>query len=501
MKKIISIGFLVFAFACNDDLVTGPAMGFYPTAVEEALEEDGIPYQVTLAATGELNNGGVVQITLDNYEFIETTPAHTDGVFEVNVSTSGTATFTIEALDDTLPNDYVSTLRITDTGGDITGIASSTFSFVVTDDDIDNLFFEDFESGLDDWEIEDVGSGNDWSTGSFSGNTYADVSNFSANGVTEAWLLSAEIDFAAGENEVLLFETQPRFNEGKEIFKAYVVTGYTPGSNPSTSTLEEIAFEIDDHTGAGFGDFVSSGSIDLSTISSTSRIAFYYKAGDASDGSGWSVDNIGIQSFDPDNSDGIPNTNTSGGNGANNGGSDSSFSLPFSDNFESCATEGQFNIPSNWFEENVPGFNTIRGWGCRNFGVDDSWAPRASAFISGDSDGEDDSWMISNGTFDLTSVTSVQLSFYSKSQYTGPGKVQVYWSSDYSGAGDPTQTTWTELTDVTTKMNAITESFTEITGDLSAAAGSEAYLAFRYTDGAGSSSIAIDIDDISITGN
>lgn len=177
------------------------------------------------------------------------------------------------------------------------------------------------------------------------------------------------------------------------------------------------------------------------------------------------------------------------------------FTLPFSDSFESCASEGQFNIPSNWVEENVPGFNTIRGWGCRNFGVDGSWAPRASAYISGSSTGADDSWLISNGVFDLSSVTTSTVSFYAKTQYSGPGKIRVYWSENYLGFGDPTAATWNEVTALNTGLDALTTSFAEQTTTINDAAGKFIYLAFRYTEGTGSSSIAIDVDDFSISGN
>ncbi len=494
MKKIALILTLGFIVSCNDDIVDGPAAGFYPTGVLTALEEDGVAYQVTLAATGELSQGGVVQIELDNHEFIETNPPHTNGKLQLNISSSGSGLMTVKALDDDIQGNYISTFRVTDTGGDITGIANSEFSFIVEDDDVIFLFGEDFESGIEDWEVEDRGTGNEWEDGEFSGNAYADVSNFQADGISESWILSPEIDFDAGENEVLTFDTQPRFNEGEETFEAYIVQGYTPGNDPSGFTIRQLSFEVDDHTGGGFGDFASSGEINVGEITGSARIAFYYKAGSAADGSGWSLDNVLISSFHPDNSDGIPNVIGGGGSG---GGGSQDFTLPFFDDFESCDTEGEFNIPSNWMEVNVPGFNTDRGWGCRENGVSGSWAPRASAFNSGGS-GEDDSWMISNGTFDLTSESSVDISFFSKTQFAGPGKVTVYWSSDYTGGNNPTLSTWNELTDITTQMGSLTESYQEISGDLSGAIGNEIYLAFRYTEGTAASSIAIDIDDLCI---
>lgn len=503
MKKIALLLTLAVIISCNDDIVEGPAAGFYPTAVIEALEEDGIAYQVTLSATGELNQGGVVQIEFNNHEFIATDPAHVDGVLQLNIGSGGSAIFTVEALDDDIQGNYTSTFEITDTGGDITGIANSKFTFIVEDDDLAILYGDDFESGIGDWETEDLGTGNDWRGGDFSGNAYADISNFSSGGITEAWLLSPEIDFDAGDNEVLNFETQPRFNEEIETFEAYIVNGYTPGSDPSNATLTKLSFEIDDHTGGGFGDFVNSGDIDLSTMTGTSRIAFYYKAGDASDGSGWSVDNVFLTSFHPDNSDGIPNDE--GGSGGSGGGcpnpiTQSDISLPFSDDFESCSTVGDFNIPTGWIEAIVDGSKTDRGWGCRAFGKDGSSAPRGSGF--GGEDGVDNAWLITDGKLDLTSETTVTLKFWIESRFSGPGDVFVHWSTDYAGTGDPTCATWTELTDVQGQMPADgSETFTEITSDLSGAAGEKVHLAFQYVGGESGSSIALTLDDVSITGN
>lgn len=176
------------------------------------------------------------------------------------------------------------------------------------------------------------------------------------------------------------------------------------------------------------------------------------------------------------------------------------FTLPFTDDFESCTAVGDFNIPSNWIEENVPGTKTDRGWGCRAFGRDGSSAPRASAF--GGEDGNDDAWLITNGTIDLTGVTSASLVFWVESRFSGPGDLQVLWSTDYAGIGDPNSATWTELTDVSAQLPAEeSEVFTEVTSDMSGAAGEEVYLAFRYFGGTSGASVALTIDDLSLTGS
>lgn len=176
------------------------------------------------------------------------------------------------------------------------------------------------------------------------------------------------------------------------------------------------------------------------------------------------------------------------------------YTLPFTDDFETCEEAEEFNIPTNWIEENVPGSKTDRGWGCREFGRDNSWAPRASAF--GGEDGTDDAWLITNGKLDLTGVSSATLVFWIESRFNGPGDLEVKYSTNYSGSGDPTQATWTDLTDVTAQLPPDgSQTFTEITSDLSGAAGQEIHLAFRYFGGTASASIGLTLDDLSVTGN
>lgn len=175
--------------------------------------------------------------------------------------------------------------------------------------------------------------------------------------------------------------------------------------------------------------------------------------------------------------------------------------LPFNDAFEGCVEAGQFNIPENWREENVPGFNTNRGWGCRSEAGRTGWGVRASAFVGATASGADDSWLITAGAINLTEVTNVDISFWASTSFSGPGKLRVLWSSDYAGAGDPTQATWTEVTSLNTQLDALTATHTQLTADMSAAAGNSVYIAFRYYEGLANSSIAFNLDDFSLTGN
>lgn len=162
--------------------------------------------------------------------------------------------------------------------------------------------------------------------------------------------------------------------------------------------------------------------------------------------------------------------------------------------FNACTTD--FNTPAGFIEVFEPGSKTDRGWGCRNFGRGPSRAPRASAF--GGSAGEDRAWMVMNPIAIGVGAT-VSINFWAYSQYEGPGKVSVKWSSNYSGAGDPLAATWTTLTTLDNQFpvaNSLT--WVNVTGTFTNISGSSVYFAFVYTEGLASGSTAYDIDDLTI---
>ena len=481
MKKIICLSVFTLFFACkDDDIIEGTVMVFYPTSFLEVIEEDGTQYPVRLAATGRLSGEVFVNIQFDNYEFIETVPAHTRGLLKLAVDTNeGIAEFTVEALNDDRPDDYAATFRVVGSSGAVTGISRSSFRLIVEDDDIASVFFEDFETnGLIGWETQTIGEGNAWGTGEFDNSTYADISNFRANELTEGWLISEEIDFVDGENELLSFETQTRFNSEEEIFKAYILTDYTSGSNPTNATLTELTFERDPHDGAGFGNFTTSGNIDLSHIDKVGQIAFYYKAASNSDGSGWSIDNIDLQSFAPDNSgpEGEP----------------TSFTLPFSEDLNDCV---DFSIPSTFIQVRTAGSKQDRGWQCGSYGVSGSQAVRATA--QGGIVGTVDAWLVSAKAFDLSASSEETLTFDIKSANAGTGELNILWSEDYTGSGEPSTATWTEFAGVTTPVGG-SDVYETINVNMQAAVGKEAYIAFQFIGGTNSSSVSYDIDNIAV---
>ena len=505
MKKILFILVLFcVTFSCRDeDIFKQSAIGFYPEIAANGEEEGSTTHTMTLRTSHKLSADGIVKIKVTNGEFLTTVPPISNDVISL-VIPKGTrdVSFEVNVGDDNYTTSYVATFEITSVEGSVRSILpANLFTLFVADRDQEVFFTDDFEcANLDKWISHSVSGSNNWSTGNFSDNTYADISIFSSSGIADDWLIMPEINFDDFVGESLSFLSLTRFNDGN-LLEVFVLSGYSGSGDPSGASATALSPALDPHRGGGFGDFTPSGMIDLSAMTGTGHVAFHYKASSADDGSGWQIDDVMLTLLDPNNL-GVEDNGDCGstGGGGGGGGSSTDLSLPFNDDFEDCANVGDFNIPSNWIEEVVAGSKTDRGWGCRAFGNNGTQGVRASAF-AGD-EGTDDAWLITNGQFDLTTLSSAELKFWIESRFSGPGAVSVHWSTNYSGSGDPTAATWTEISDATTQIAAIPhEVFTEVTVSLDAATGNNIHLAFRYAGGTDAASIAYTLDDLSLTGN
>lgn len=299
-------------------------------------------------------------------------------------------------------------------------------------------------------------------------------------GTENAWLITANpIDMSSASN-VFINAMIISQHEGLGNLSLKWSEDYSGTGDPTTATWNtiDIASQLPDMAS---GEYVQVSINVSSLVGKTAYIAFQYEGATADDASSWTIDDFQV---------------TDTGSDTGGGSNPTAFSLPFTDEFESCSSEGQFNIPSNWIEKMTPTSKTDRGWGCREEGVT-GWAVRASSF--GGSDGTDDAWMISKNPFDLTAVSSATLTFMVKSQYDGLGDLKVLYSSNYNGQSDPTQATWTELTNVQAQLPAkASNSYVEITSDLSGAVGKNIYLAFQWVNGTSDDSASYTIDDLSV---
>lgn len=155
--------------------------------------------------------------------------------------------------------------------------------------------------------------------------------------------------------------------------------------------------------------------------------------------------------------------------------------LPANFDFETCTGNGL--LPNGFTEYNVTGAQV---WDCTPFGRDSSAPAGTAAFghavqINGYANGVNNlnsDWLISP-RFDLSTTDFPLLGFWSRNAFAG-SPLQLKVSTNYSGSGDPTLATWTDLngkfpsqgSDVWTQSSNI---------NLSAFKQSNVYFAFVYS--------------------
>lgn len=128
-----------------------------------------------------------------------------------------------------------------------------------------------------------------WTTGSYSGRTYAEASNY-ANGKNSAcktWLISPPVDLSAAPSPKLVFTSA--YNYTGPSVEVYVSTNYSSGA-PSAASWTKLSPALS----PGGWVWASSGKIALDSYkSSTTRVAFVY-SGTSSTGSTWEIDDFAI---------------------------------------------------------------------------------------------------------------------------------------------------------------------------------------------------------------
>lgn len=126
-------------------------------------------------------------------------------------------------------------------------------------------------------------------------NSAAKVSN-NSNLVCESWLISPSIDLTGGNNATMDFRNTIRFDSGPQLL-LMVSTNYDGISDPNTATWTDITNTVPiggwDTNDASW-DFISSGSIDLSSFAQNGvYIAFKFE-GTSSTSVTWEIDEINV---------------------------------------------------------------------------------------------------------------------------------------------------------------------------------------------------------------
>ena len=172
-----------------------------------------------------------------------------------------------------------------ETTGQVNGTTSFELDDVqVYDDQQQYIIDEDFETvadnatvSLPNWQnIAEIGTQR-YRGDVFQNNTFALITAFSSSeSDVRSWLITPQVP--AGSNATLSFRTKDRFDDGAAL-EVLISTDYDGGANPENFSWEKICPEIAGGS-SGFGDYVASGPVDLSSYTGAFYIAFRYKGGE-----------------------------------------------------------------------------------------------------------------------------------------------------------------------------------------------------------------------------
>lgn len=163
------------------------------------------------------------------------------------------------------------------------------------------LFNEDFESIKNNSELTAAGwiniNLNNGSTlfksRSLEGNRFLDISAYnSGENPMEVWLISPSIALDDSSNEVLTFETNTGYDNGK-VVTVYVSTNYI--NDIKTATWIPVDALLSEGPSSGYGNaFTKSGTIPISCLQGQFRLAFKYEGADGGITTTFRIDNVKI---------------------------------------------------------------------------------------------------------------------------------------------------------------------------------------------------------------
>jgi hypothetical protein len=161
------------------------------------------------------------------------------------------------------------------------------------------VFEEDFEVGnINDlvsagWENVNVTGGNlDYFIGSFSGDSYAQISGFNSGETdSEAWLITPQIDLSTSIEEDLSLSIQTNFDNGN-ILTIFITDNYT--GDPTTTEWTQLDLDAPSGPGSGFGSFEQVGPTNISCAGENVWIGFRYISTDPDTTTRYHIDDLEI---------------------------------------------------------------------------------------------------------------------------------------------------------------------------------------------------------------
>lgn len=163
------------------------------------------------------------------------------------------------------------------------------------------LFNEDFENIKSNSALLNAGwnniNANDnsakYSSKTSNGNRAIEFSAYnSGESTVEVWLISPPINLDNSIEEVLTFDTNTGYDNGK-VMKVYVSSDFNGDINTATWTLLDA--KLSEGPTSGYGTrFTSSGNINLSCLSGNVHVAFQYVGGDGGITTTFRIDNVKV---------------------------------------------------------------------------------------------------------------------------------------------------------------------------------------------------------------
>lgn len=173
-------------------------------------------------------------------------------------------------------------------------------------------------------------------------------------------------------------------------------------------------------------------------------------------------------------------------------------------NLDECSST--FAIPSPFFTTMETGSNRFN-WICNSNGQSGN-AVEYNAFSSGDAN-PSDAWFVlevnamvatSGDNVDNSTLTALELEMFVFSNFSGNGELNLLYSQDYTGTGDPSAATWTTVSGFQTQLpSGGSRVWQRVTADVSGVVGStNGYVAVRHTGGIGGSTNTWRLDDFKV---
>lgn len=162
-----------------------------------------------------------------------------------------------------------------------------------------SIYKEDFEVGnisnleAAGWTNVNVTGGNlDYIIGSFSGDSYAQISGFNSDETdSEAWLISPQIDLSGSIEEDLSMNIQTNFDNGK-ILTIFITDNFT--GDPTTTEWTQLDLDVPSGPSSGFGSFAQVGPTNISCAGETVWIGFRYISTDPDMTTRYHIDDVEI---------------------------------------------------------------------------------------------------------------------------------------------------------------------------------------------------------------